>query len=475
MREKKSIMQNVDSFTLGLYFALLFIGLLTVFAVNFDKETSRFFDFSQTHGRQMIWMFISLALGFSILTFDINFFTKFSPVIYIALIVLLIITVAVAREINGARSWLQVGSIRFQPAEFAKTATALMLAKYLSIIDGKPRSLSNKIIAYLVLGVPMGIIILQQDMGSALVYVSLVIVLFREGFPINEVTLVVLLGLCFILSLILPKATLIYVMSAFILVYVVLNSLKIIRKARFTGTLFIVVFNVAILCFVSSVKSSGINISTAIAGLALLITSYFLVWKQKNHKVWTPVMIYFVLTSFAAFATEFIMNDVLEPHQTQRVLTLVGKSSDPDANYNVIQSKMTIGSGGIAGKGYLQGTLTQLKHVPEQSTDFIFCTIGEEFGFLGTTVFLLIYLMFLLRIIFIAERQRSPFSRVYAYSVASIFFLQIMINVGMTIGLVPVIGIPLPFISYGGSSVLAFSIMIFIMLRLDADRLLILR
>ncbi len=198
MREKKSIMQNVDSFTLGLYFALLFIGLLTVFAVNFDKETSRFFDFSQTHGRQMIWMFISLALGFSILTFDSNFFTKFSPVIYIALIVLLIITVAVAREINGARSWLQVGSIRFQPAEFAKTATALMLAKYLSIIDGKPRSLSNKIIAYLVLGVPMGIIILQQDMGSALVYVSLVIVLFREGFPINEVTLVVLLGLCFI-------------------------------------------------------------------------------------------------------------------------------------------------------------------------------------------------------------------------------------------------------------------------------------
>lgn len=169
------------------------------------------------------------------------------------------------------------------------------------------------------------------------------------------------------------------------------------------------------------------------------------------------------------------MQKALEPHQSQRVLTLVGLSDDPDANYNVIQSKMTIGSGGLTGKGYLQGTLTQLKHVPEQSTDFIFCTIGEEFGFIGTSLFLLTYLFFLLRIIHIAERQRSVFSRVYCYSAAAIFFFQIMINVGMTIGLVPVIGIPLPFISYGGSSVLAFSILVFIMLRLDADRLLILR
>jgi rod shape determining protein RodA len=209
------------------------------------------------------------------------------------------------------------------------------------------------------------------------------------------------------------------------------------------------------------------------------IVAFILTWlsirNTKNISVLPMLLLYGGLTAFTVYGSDFVMNDVLEPHQSQRVLTLFGLSDDPDANYNVIQSKMTIGSGGFAGKGYLEGTLTQLKHVPEQSTDFIFCTIGEELGFLGTFFFLILYLAFILRIIHLAERQRSPFTRIYCYSVAAIFFIQIMINVGMTIGLVPVIGIPLPFISYGGSSVLAFSIMVFIVLRLDADRLLILR
>lgn len=476
MREKKSIMQNVDQLTLGLYFALLVIGLLTVFAVSYDEDTSRFFNFSQTHGKQMVWMFISLIIGFSILTFDSAFFTKFAGVFYVITLIILAITYVVADDINGARSWLQVGSFQFQPAEFGKTATALMLSKYFSNIMGQARTFRNKIVAYLIFGVPMGIIVLQSDLGSALVYASLVLVVYREGFKINEVILVVGIGMAFVFSLLFDHMTIIYIMSLFIVGYVVFNSMKLIRKEQIKGIGFLATFIVAVIVLVYALYDQRLALPGSILGLIILLLSYLIVRKQKNHPVWAPILIYLVIGAFVTYGSDYIMKDVLKEYQAQRVLVTIGKIKDEsDLTYNITQSKMTIGSGGVAGKGYLEGTLTQSEQVPEQSTDFIFCTIGEEFGFLGTFIFLGIYLVFLLRVIFIAERQRSPFSRVYAYCVASFFFLQIMINVGMTIGLVPVIGIPLPFISYGGSSVLSFSIMIFIMLRLDADRLLILR
>lgn len=235
-------------------------------------------------------------------------------------------------------------------------------------------------------------------------------------------------------------------------------------------------FIIAVIVLVIALQNIEFRIIGSIAGLAILFFSYMVVRKQKNHPVWPAIIIYLLIGAFVTYGSDYIMTKVLKDYQAERVLVTVGViDDDSDLTFNITQSKMTIGSGGIAGKGYLEGTLTQSEQVPEQSTDFIFCTIGEEFGFIGTFIFLTVYLVFILRIIFIAERQRSPFSRVYAYCVASFFFLQIMINVGMTIGLIPVIGIPLPFISYGGSSVLAFSILIFIMLRLDADRLLILR
>ena len=476
MREKNSIMQNVDKLALGLYFALLVFGLLTVFAVSYDPDVSRFFNFSQTHGKQMIWMFISLIVGFSILTFDSTFFTKFAFIFYGIMLAILVLTYFVAEDINGARSWLQVGSFQFQPAEFGKTATALMLAKFLSMIVGQPRNFKNKIIAYLILGVPMGIIIMQSDLGSALVYASLVIVVYREGFKINEVILVVAIMLAFVFSLLYDHVIIIYVLSLIIIGYVLSNSMRFIRRDKPKGILFMSLFIIAVIVLVIALQNIEFRIIGSIAGLAILFFSYMVVRKQKNHPVWPAIIIYLLIGAFVTYGSDYIMTKVLKDYQAERVLVTVGViDDDSDLTFNITQSKMTIGSGGIAGKGYLEGTLTQSEQVPEQSTDFIFCTIGEEFGFIGTFIFLTVYLVFILRIIFIAERQRSPFSRVYAYCVASFFFLQIMINVGMTIGLIPVIGIPLPFISYGGSSVLAFSILIFIMLRLDADRLLILR
>ncbi len=475
MREKKSIMENVDQIALGLYLALLLIGLLNVFAVSYGDDV-RFFDLQMPHGKQLLWMCISLVVGFSILTFESSFFTKFAIVLYAITIGILVVTFLVAVEINGARSWLQVGSFQFQPAEFGKTTTALMMAKFLSIINTQPRSFRNKLIAYLIFGVPMGIIVLQSDVGSALVYASLVLVVYREGFPVNEVLIVVAIGLCFVFCMIFGMDPVAVILTIVVWLYVVFSSFKLVRKEKGKGIAFLTLFSLGVILFLIGGEVFGWDMLIAVLGMfACMIAAYFLVQKVKYFRIGMPLLIYITLMAFVMFGVEYITTDLLEDYQVQRIETLLGMSDDADAEYNVTQSKMTIGSGGVFGKGYLQGTLTQSEQVPEQITDFIFCTIGEEWGFIGTFLFLTLYLLFILRIIFIAERQRSPFSRVYAYCVASFFFLQIMINVGMTIGLIPVIGIPLPFISYGGSSVLAFSILVFIMLRLDADRLFILR
>ncbi len=475
MREKKSIMENVDKLALGLYGALLLIGIMNVFAVSYAEDV-RFFDLSLPHGKQFMWMCISLVVGFSILTFESSFFTKFAVVLYSVTIAIFIVTFLVAVEINGARSWLQVGSFQFQPAEFGKTTTALMMAKFMSMITGKPRTFGNKVLAYLIIGVPMGIIVLQSDVGSALVYASLVMVVYREGFPVNEVLFVVAIGLCFVFAMIFGVDPVAVTLTIVILLYVIFNSFKLVRKEKVKGTVFLTLFSSGVLLFLVGGEIMGLDthISAAVM-LVAMIAALITVRKVKFFSMNVPVILYAILMAFVMFGVEIITTDILEDYQVQRIETLLGMSDDADAEYNVTQSKMTIGSGGVIGKGYLEGSLTQSEQVPEQITDFIFCTIGEEWGFVGTFLFLSLYLLFILRVIFIAERQRSPFSRVYAYAVAGFFFLQIMINVGMTIGLIPVIGIPLPFISYGGSSVLAFSIMVFIMLRLDADRLFILR
>ncbi|HMU69789.1 MAG TPA: rod shape-determining protein RodA, partial [Chitinophagales bacterium] len=287
---------------------------------------------------------------------------------------------------------------------------------------------------------------------------------------------VLAIGLCFVFALIFGVDPVAVVLTFIIWLYIVFNSFKLVRKEKIKGIVFLVIFSAGVFFFLIGGEVLGMDTHIAAAVMLIaMIAALINVRKVRFFQMNIPVVLFAILMVFVMFGVETITTDILEDYQVQRIETLLGMSDDADAEYNVTQSKMTIGSGGVFGKGYLQGTLTQSEQVPEQSTDFIFCTIGEEWGFFGTFIFLVIYLLFILRVIFIAERQRSPFSRVYAYCVASFFFLQIMINVGMTIGLIPVIGIPLPFISYGGSSVLAFSIMIFIMLRLDADRLFILR
>ena len=475
MREQQNILQRADKPLMIMYLMLLTIGALTVFAVNYVPGSSSFFDLSLTHGRQMIWMFISVLLGLSMLTFNSNFFTKLSIPFYAIMIVLLLVTLVVAREINGARSWLQIGPVQFQPAEFAKTATALMLAKYISGLKISDRGVRYKFIASVIILLPMLIIVLQQDVGSALVYISLSLVLYREGFAVREVIVGLLFGVGFVCYLIFDVRILLWLFSGVTLVYMLLSSEKLWRKEGARAALFTLLIILFFSAFILAFYFIQLRLALVLGAVALLITAGLLIRNSKHISVMPVLFMYTAITAFSVYGTAMVMHDILQPHQSQRVLTLFGLSDDPDANYNVTQSKMTIGSGGLAGKGYLQGTLTQLKHVPEQTTDFIFCTIGEELGFIGTALFILLYAAFILRLTFIAERQRSPFTRIYCYAATAIFFIQILINVGMTIGLVPVIGIPLPFISYGGSSVLAFSIMVFIVLRLDADRLLILR
>ncbi|MBC8173362.1 MAG: rod shape-determining protein RodA, partial [Chitinophagales bacterium] len=335
MREKKSIMQNIDRLTLGLYLSLLLTGFLTVFAVSYNADTSKLFDLSQTHGRQLIWMLISLFLGFSLLTFDSNFFTKFSIPIYVFMIMVLGITVVLAREINGARSWLQVGPIQFQPAEFAKTATALMLAKYISAIHPLARKFRDKLIALFLIGLPMGIIILQQDAGSALVYISFVIVLFREGFKVNEVIVVILFALCFLLSLLMDHMTIVYILSGGIILYVGSNSMKLLRKFKFNGSGFLFFFLLSVISLLVSVQNENLKYIGAGISAVLLFAAWWMVRAQRHSQVWMPIFVYIFLTTFVIYGTDFIMHDALEPHQSQRVLTLIGLSDDPDANYNV--------------------------------------------------------------------------------------------------------------------------------------------
>lgn len=473
MSRSRSIWRNLDWITFGLYCLLVTFGWLIVYAVQYDPESASF-TLSSIPGRQLTWLIISLAAGFTILLFDSEFFPSFAWPIYGVLMLLLVVVMFVGREVNGARSWLEFGSVKIQPAEFAKYATALALAKYLS---GKKnlREMRDRAIAVMIPVIPMGLIVLQQDLGSALVFVSFLIVLYREGFPVAVVVAGAYLGFLFLTTLAVGPVGL-QIALAIVCFLVIFFALQRHLRRNRTQTIYLLVLlaiGLALLTGTALLTRSLILTGGASVGFLILLGFASAFLRKDRRWVVRSVAIFVGSMLFSVFLVDYVTNDILEPHQRDRILTLVGQGNAD--NYNVEQSKMTIASGGVTGKGYLEGTLTRFGHVPEQQTDFIFCTIGEEFGFIGSVLFLGTYLFLLIRIILLAERQRSKFSRDFAYGVAGLFFVQIAINVGMTIGLVPVIGIPLPFISYGGSSVLAFSVLIFTMLRLDADRLLVLR
>lgn len=432
--EKNKYFGNIDWITVLIYVVLVIMGWLNIYSAVYDEQHQSIFDISQKYGKQMIWIITAFFMAFTVLIIDADFYTVFAYGFYIFFLLLNIAVPFLGKEIKGSRSWFRIGEVGIQPAEFMKFATNLALAKFLSnqnlsVISTKRyktiadyfQMYKNTFISFIIIGIPMIIIlVLQNETGLALTFVSFIIILYREGLSVNYIIIGFLAALLFILSLLIPQYY------------------------------FYITFSI-----------------------------FFLIWfyfGKQSIKNFLTKLLYTALTAAFVFFSNFIYLK-LQPHQRSRIDVLLGRGEInlKKEGYNVHQSKIAIGSGGWLGKGYLKGTQTKYNFVPEQDTDFIFCTVGEEWGFVGSTFVLLLFTTLIVRIIILAERQRSEFSRIYGYGVASILFFHLVINVGMTMGILPVIGIPLPFFSYGGSSLWEFTILLFIFLKLDAHRLYILR
>ena len=469
MSKKNKLLYNIDWLTIILYTLLVIMGWLNIYAAVFSEDNSNIFDISQKYGKQLMWIGFASILAIVILFTDSKLFSAFGNVFYIIMIVLLIAVLIFGKEIKGAKSWFDFGLFRLQPSEFAKFATCLAVAKLASRPNLKIHDLNNLIKFAFIIFLPAALIVIQGDAGSALVYVSFVLVLYREGLSGNILFLGLWAAILFVATLIASQFTvlLIIILVCFIF-YKLLNGYfsYTIKGLGIITSIFLILL---LLDYVLAWKlelSSILNYSVFLSLLPIVGLIY------KNKIKYAGVVVVFFLLSIAyTNSVEYIFNNVLEDHQRTRIEELLGIKSDPlGAGYNVNQSKIAIGSGGVSGKGFLKGTQTKYDFVPEQSTDFIFCTVGEEWGFLGTTLVILLFVFLLLRLLYLSERQRSTFSRVYGYGVACILFFHVAINIGMTIGLAPVIGIPLPFFSYGGSSLWSFTILLFIFIRLDANR-----
>ena len=432
----ESVFRHVDWFTVVLYLLLVTAGVFSIYAASYDFDHASIFSFDEFSGKQVRWIALSFVLGVVLLLIDARMYETYAYPIYLALLCLLVVTIFIAPDIKGSRSWLVLGPMSLQPAEFAKFATALALSRYLSGLKALVDTRSRVISALLIL-TPVALIMLQPDTGTALVSGAFILVLYREGLSGNVLLLGILAGVLSVLSLIFKEST-------FDLPF---------TERTLSGQYFLMIL-IAIFSF-----------------LAWLFVRNF-VLKRQRKRLYGYIAIGLIASAVFIGSVDYAFEKVLASHQRDRILVMLGQMEDPQGlGYNVKQSQTAIGSGGFAGKGYLEGTLTKFKYVPMQSTDFIFCTVGEEWGFIGTAFVVILLSALVLRIIQISDRQRSRFTRIYAYCVASIFFLHLMINVGMTIGLAPVIGIPLPFFSYGGSSMISFTILLSILVRLDAERL----
>ncbi len=396
--------------------ALCAIGFVNIFSVQYDPDKSEAFSFSAEYGKQLIFIISALVLGLSILLFDSKFFSVFAPIVYGVTILLLLAVLVVGRNVGGNQAWIPIGSFRLQPSEFAKFGTALLLARYISSFNVKLNSLKPILICAAIIVLPMVLIMLQPDAGSMLVFLSFMFPLYREGLP---------------------------------------------------GSLLIIFWGAVLLFILNLFVSPSLLICCI-----LIIGGLFAYNARKRLQKVINIGIITLIAICYLFVAKYLFENVLKPHQRTRIELILGLTSDNrGAGYNVIQSKIAIGAGQLTGRGYLEGTQTKYGYVPAQSTDFIFSTIGEEWGFVGCFVVIGLYMFLLLRIVNMAERQRSVFSRVYGYSIACILFFHVFINIGMTIGIMPVIGIPLPFISYGGSSLWSFTILLFIFLKLDSNRM----
>lgn len=476
------IFRSLDWFTLGLYLVLVFAGVVSIYAASYDFDHASIWSFEEFSGKQVRWIGLSLVLGFIILLSDYRLYETYAYPFYVLMMFLLAATAVIAPDIKGSHSWLKLGPISIQPAEFAKCATALALARLFNSYNFKLSSLSSYAKAIGLILLPIVLIIAERETGSALAYLALFFVLYREGlsglFLLSALAAVVI----FVVSVKYTDSPLLgmargqFIVYSLIMITVSLMSGLFARSLEMMRNLIIgfgALIGAAFLC-----SRYGISLPWNWIFLASIIgaAAWLVVMGIRNRIKRLFVCALFALGSLAfTFSVNAIFSR-MAPHQQNRILVSLGITADPrGAGYNVNQSMIAIGSGGLEGKGFLNGTQTKLKYVPEQHTDFIFCTIGEEQGFIGTSAVILLFLVLILRIIHIAERQPNTFNRVYAYCVACIFIFHLCINVGMVIGLCPVIGIPLPFFSYGGSSLWGFTILLFILLRLDAARKLIRR
>lgn len=466
-RNVASGLKNLDWITLSLYLSLVAIGWLMIYAVSYEEGrgfTEMVFSLDNNVGKQTMFIGISLTMLLLLLFIDWNFWRTFAYLIYATTIIMLVLVLVLGKEINNATSWFAIAGFTLQPSEFAKLGACLAMSAYLSTYSTQISNLKSQVTAIGLFVLPIFLIMMQPDAGSALVFTSFLIVLFREGFNANlyifgiSIATVSILGLVFNPMYILLGLTL-------LAIFVMVNYQKKNKLYWLLGFLTYLVLSI-------SGMTQGLEIPVlAITGIALLGMTY-LQYQDRRRDIIKPMYFLLVVASFFAVGANYTFNKLPRHQQDRLNVWLQPSKADPrGALYNVIQSKNTIGSGGLQGKGFLEGTMTKLNYVPEQSTDFIFCTVGEEQGFVGTVGIVGLFLLFLLRITVLAERQRADFSRYYAYSFAGILFVHFFVNIGMTMGLVPVIGIPLPFISYGGSSILAFTMMTGILLSLDSNRL----
>lgn len=467
---RSGVLGRIDWLTVWLYLLLVFLGWLNVYASAYSEVHSGPFDLSSRQGLQLVWIAAALVIAFVVLLADARFYYVFAYPIYLFMVLLLLATLVFGSEVHGSRSWLSIGGLRVQPSEFAKFATALAVAKLMGRFDFKINRGKSWLQLGAIIGVPVVLILLQNDMGSALVYSSFVLVFYREGMPGAVLLALLAFATVFILELLFDRVyVLLGVMLFGVLLYLVLRR-DVKNSVRVVGGLLLAVL---LFYFVNEWFSLGLSLYVVCLVPSLLLLVSLGVYAAVRRQRMVVTLSLFVGACLAvSVSTDYVFGQVLDSHHRDRINDLLGIEHDPlGAGYNVQQSKIAIGSGGLFGKGYLKGTQTKFNFVPEQSTDFIFCTVGEEWGFVGSCFVLALFGAFLYRILKLAERQRENFHRIYGYGVASILFFHVAVNTAMTVGLFPVIGIPLPFFSYGGSSLWAFTILLLILIKFDSSRL----
>lgn len=478
--KQPSVLRSLDWWTVGIYIALLVFGWVSVCGASYTYGDTDIFSLSTRSGMQIVWIGTSLFLGLVLLLLDDRFYDTFSYVIYAILLLLLFLTIFNPHEIKGSRSWLVLGPLRLQPAEFAKFATALAVAKLMGSYGFNIHHWKDFVAACGVVLLPMLFIVAQKETGSALVYLSFFLMFYREGMPGSILFTGVAMVVYFVVGIKFEGVSLLQTptsLGVFVVILLIQTFTSVMvnvycRNKKLMWYMLGGSFGATLLALLFSLYVIPFNIIWVQLLVTVIIVGYLLVeWLR------TRLSNYFFILAFAIgsiaffYSADYVLNNVLEPHQRVRINVLLGLDDDlSGAGYNVHQSEIAIGSGGLRGKGFLNGTQTKLKFVPEQDTDFIFCTVGEEEGFFGSAGVLILFLLLILRLIHLAERQLFAFGRIYGYCVLSIFLFHVFINVGMVLGLTPVIGIPLPFFSYGGSSLWGFTFLLFIFLRIDAGR-----